>query len=60
MKKEAFSLMLQHKHDLSYPYLRFLTLFFPMFPFDPPENIRKPGFLMFSGGSKREHWQEKG
>ena len=20
----------------------FLTLFFPMFPFDPPENIRKP------------------
>ena len=29
-----------------------LTLFFPMFPFDPPENIRKPGFLMFSGESK--------
>ena len=30
-----------------------LTLFFPMFSFDPPENIRKPlGFLMFSGGSK--------
>ena len=23
-----------------------------MFPFDPPENIRKPGFLMFSEGSK--------
>ena len=23
-----------------FPYL--LTLFFPMFPFDPPENIRKP------------------
>ena len=20
----------------------YLTLFFPMFPFDPPENIRKP------------------
>ena len=33
-----------------------LTLFFPMFPFDLSENIRKPlvffGFLMFSGGSK--------
>ena len=30
-----------------------LTLFFPMFPFDSHENIRKPkGFLMFSGGSK--------
>ena len=23
-----------------------------MFPFDPPENIRKPVFLMFSGESK--------
>ena len=26
-----------------------LTLFFPMFPFDPPKNIRKAKFL---GGSK--------
>ena len=26
-----------------------LTLFFPMFPFDPPENR----------GIKREHWKEK-
>ena len=24
------------------PNMSFLTLFFPMFPFDPPENIRKP------------------
>ena len=28
-----------------------LTHFFPMFPFDAPENITF-GFLMFSGGSK--------
>ena len=26
--------------------------FFTMFPFDRPENIRKPCFLMFSGESK--------
>ena len=32
----------------------YLTHFFPVFLFDPPENIRKLyGFLMFSGGSKR-------
>ena len=30
----------------------FLTLSCPMFPFDPPENIRKPLVL--------EHWEEKG
>ena len=30
-----------------------LTPFFPMFPFDPPENIRKPKvFLCFQGGLK--------
>ena len=33
-----------------------LIPFFTMFPFDPPENIRKPqktfGFLVFPGGSK--------
>ena len=36
--------------------------FFPMFPFDTPENIRKPDqiFLIFSGEFKRKHWQEKG
>ena len=33
-------------------YIR-LTLFFPMFPFDPTENIRKPKvFWCFQGGSK--------
>ena len=31
-----------------------LTLFFPMFPFDPPENIRKPKvFWCFQGDQKR-------
>ena len=30
-----------------------LTLFFPKFPFDSPENVRKPEvFYTFSGGSK--------
>ena len=30
-----------------------LTLFFPMFPFDPPENIRKPkAFSCFQGDQK--------
>ena len=30
-----------------------LTLFFPMFPFDPPENIRKPlVFGCFQGDQK--------
>ena len=29
-----------------------LTLFFPMFHFDPPESIRKPKVSKFSGGSK--------
>ena len=23
-------------------FFEYLTLFFPIFPFDPPENIRKP------------------
>ena len=27
----------------------------------PPENIRKPeGFLMFSGGSEKVHWEQMG
>ena len=31
-----------------------LTLCFPMFPFDPPENIRKPKvFLIFQGDQRR-------
>ena len=30
-----------------------LTLFFPMFPFDPPENIKKPAvFICFQGDQK--------
>ena len=29
-----------------------LTLFFPMFPFDPPENIRKPLVFCFQGDQK--------
>ena len=42
----------------------FLSYFFPMFPFDPPENISKSfGFLMFSGESKGDnasakHWNK--
>ena len=59
----------------TYISLLTLTLFFPMFPFDPPENIRKPlSFLTrvhirgkkcswFSDvfrEIKREHWEEKG
>ena len=36
-----------------------LTLFFPMFSFDPPESIRKTGFLMFSGGSKGDTGKER-
>ena len=32
-----------------------LTLFFPMFPFDPPENIQKPISFLFSGGLKGNH-----
>ena len=33
--------------------ISFLTLFFPMFPFDPPENIRKPKvFRCFQGDQK--------
>ena len=29
-----------------------LTIFFLIFPFDPPETLENLGFLMFSGGSK--------
>ena len=37
-----------------------LALSFPMFPFDPPENIRKPlVFLSFQEcqNGKKEHWE---
>ena len=33
-----------------------LTFFFPVFPFDPPENIR---FSDVFRGIKREHWEKK-
>ena len=37
-------------------YQKALTHLFPMYPFLPPENIRKPyGFLMFSGLRERVH-----
>ena len=35
-----------------------LSLFFPMFPFDPPESIRKPKVL-FSGGSKGNNGKKR-
>ena len=35
-----------------------LTLFFPVFPFDSPENIIKPTVLCFQG-DQRVHWEEK-
>ena len=36
-----------------------LTLFFPMFPFDPPcKHQKTKGFLMFSGGSERNIGKE--
>ena len=31
-----------YEAELSVKLILDLTLFFPMFPFDPPENIRKP------------------
>ena len=34
-----------------------ITVSFPVFPFDPPGNIRKP--FVFRG-IQREHWEEKG
>ena len=38
-----------------------VTLFFPIFPFDSPENIRRPMvFWYFKGGGKREYCEEKG
>ena len=39
-----------------------LTHSFPIYTFSlPPENIRKPyGFLMFSKGKERVHWERMG
>ena len=36
-----------------------LTLYFPMFPFDPPENIRNQRFSDVFRRIKREHWEVK-
>ena len=50
------------KHNYNYKnytiFQTYLTLFLPMFPFDPREKNR--GFLMFSGGSNKKPWEEKG
>ena len=41
--------------------LEALTYLFPIYPFLPPENIRKLYcFLMFSGGRERVHWKQMG
>ena len=42
--------------------IKSLTIFFPMFPFDPAENIRNRFNVFFNvlSGLKREHWEEKG
>ena len=49
---------------ISEMYSNLPTLFFPMFPFDPPKNFNK----VFSGaggrgggeGVKKKYWEEKG
>ena len=38
----------------------FLTLFFPMVPFDPPKTSENLWFPNLFRGIKREHWEEKG
>ena len=41
----------------SFLFANLLTFFFPMFHFDPPENIRKPlGFSDVFRGVKRKNW----
>ena len=37
-----------------------LILFFPMFPVDPPEHIRKPDVFWCFQGDQKEHLEEKG
>ena len=50
-RQKYFSKFLDKQGKWKNPYL--LTLFFPMFPFDPPENIRKPKvFWCFQGYQK--------
>ena len=46
---KEFPEILQHAYEKDK-----LTIFFPMLPFNPLENVRKPKlFLTFSGKSKR-------
>ena len=37
-----------------------LILFYPMFPFDPPETSEKLLFSDAFWGIKRKHWEKKG
>ena len=39
------------QYNFQQKHFSILILFFPMFPFDPPENIRKPS-VGSKGGSK--------
>ena len=36
-----------------------LNLFFPIFLFDLPENVRKPSFFGVFGGIKRDYWEKR-
>ena len=36
-----------------------LTIFYPIFSFDPPANIRNLWFFDVFRGIKKEHWEEK-
>ena len=38
-----FTLEWSNNEKVEFDIASFLTLFFPMFPFDPPETIGKPG-----------------
>ena len=40
--------------------LNYLTLFFPMFPFDPPENIRKLNVFLCFQVDQKETLRRKG
>ena len=43
----------RHPNPSSKLFSKLLTLYFPMFPFDPPEKIRKPKvFRCFQGDQK--------
>ena len=40
-------------------FYKVLTLFFPMFPLDPPENRKQKRFYDVFRGVKRKHWEGK-